>query len=91
MAGTDFVYLAQAAVVIKENAIAIGQLDEAFANTDQANVTLFKFFHIDSEQSRHGFDFGLVDPNMARRPGTAIAAPGALEIAIRDDTRGVSS
>jgi hypothetical protein len=80
LSGTGFVYLTQAAFVIKENAIAVGELDQAFANADQTNVTRFEFFHIYFETGRHSFDFGLVDPNIAGRPSAAIAATGALEM-----------
>jgi hypothetical protein len=71
--------LATAAQVVKENAIAVGQLDKAFALADQTNVALLKIFHTDSQQSRHRLDFGLVDPNIARLPSAAISASGALK------------
>ena len=80
MAGASLVDLAHAAITVKKNAIALRHFDKGFADADRARVASLEIFRFDFQPGRHGCDFGLVDPHIARRPGAAIAATGALEL-----------
>ena len=71
--------LTGSALAVEENAVPIGKLYQAPADSNTPHISLFEFSGVQFQQRRHRIDFLLVDPDMARRPRAAVAALGALE------------
>ena len=64
---------------MEENAVAVGKLDQALADSNPPHVPLFELIDVQFQQRGQGLDFLFVDPDMPRRPGAAIAALRALK------------
>src|SRR5439155_17071012 len=68
-----------AGLAIEKDAVAIGELLQAFAGPNVADVAVFELRDLNTNQSSQSRDFLVVDPNVARRARTAVAALSAIE------------
>ena len=78
-AGPSLVDLAGPALAVEEDAVAVGKLDQALADSDLPDIAPLELGHLQFQERGQRLDLALVDPDVARRPGAAIAALAALE------------
>jgi hypothetical protein len=64
---------------VEEHAIAIGKLSQALSYSDLPDVALLELADVELQQCGQSLDFLFVDPDVARRSRTAVAATGAFE------------
>jgi hypothetical protein len=79
LARTSRVDRALARFVVEKDAIAVGILDETFADADAAHVLLLELLDFQANVSGQRCDLFSIDPNEARRASAAIATLRALE------------
>jgi hypothetical protein len=71
--------LAGARLIVKEDAIAVGELPQTLANPNFSDVVLFKSFDVLTQQLSQLFNLFRIDPHETGSTRAAIATLGTLE------------